>query len=539
MQKVKRLVQKLEDHRLLVAVIFTLVFIAVHVPLILCHEPWSDETNPWAIAQKIDITNAYELKFADPHSLAWEMILSPFAHLGLPEITMHFVSLTIVALAVFLLMYKSPFNLLTRALFSLSAIFFYFNPVVSRDYCLIPLAVVLIACTYRERFKHPIKYGLALAALLQSHFLMAGLAGIMTCIFMIQYVVRKDRFKLKVKTLIASLAIVAASLASLMPMVVTTFMDHAVVSNTTATSEQSDLELSELPPEKNVLEEINRSLYGFDFPVVAITIVLFAITLIVVNHIVLIFFITHTAFCLTTMTMIYENYSHFTQKSTILLIGVLLALWLVMDEEDNAREKSYNIQKLLEKSELFKVVEIIFSGRRIKYLYILAIVLTIPYTASAVVRDINEPYDYGVAFTEALEQFEDDAVFVVGDDSSYWYSYGPAVLLSGNRKIYSVVYQEYMSIGRYKKSDNDLLMKEHPDQEIAEGIAEICKDYDHVYFLSTRFDIEEKYLKDMETRHDKLLQEMELVDTVHLKGYAAMDLEDQGDLQVEIYKTCK
>jgi hypothetical protein len=43
----------------------------------------------------------------------------------------------------------------------------------------------------------------------------------------------------------------------------------------------------------------------------------------------------------------------------------------------------------------------------------------------------------------------------------------------------------------------------------------------------------------METRHDKLLQKMELVDTVHLKGYAAMDLEDQGDLQVEIYKTCK
>jgi hypothetical protein len=96
-----------------------------------------------------------------------------------------------------------------------------------------------------------------------------------------------------------------------------------------------------------------------------------------------------------------------------------------------------------------------------------------------------------------------------------------------------------MSIGRYKKSDNDLLMKEHPDQEIADGIAEICKDHDHVYFLSTRFDIEEKYLKDMETRHDKLLQKMELVDTVHLKGYAAMDLEDQGDLQVEIYKTCK
>ena len=158
MQKVKRFIQKLEDHRLLVAIIFTLAFIAIHVPLIFCHEPWSDETNPWAIAQKIDVTNAYELKFADPHSLAWEMILAPFAHLGMPEITMHFISLTIVALAVFLLMYKSPFHLATRILFSCSAIFFYFNPIVSRDYCLIPLAVTLVACTYRKRFKHPIKY---------------------------------------------------------------------------------------------------------------------------------------------------------------------------------------------------------------------------------------------------------------------------------------------------------------------------------------------------------------------------------------------
>ena len=537
MQKVKRFIQKLEDHRLLVAIIFTLAFIAIHIPLIFVHEPWSDETNPWAIAQKIDVTNAYELKFADPHSLAWEMILSPFAHLGMPEITMHFISLTIVALAVFLLMYKSPFHLVTRILFSCSAIFFYFNPVVSRDYCLIPLAVTLVACAYRKRFKHPVKYGLALAALLQSHFLMAGLAGIMTFIFFVQYLVRKDRLKLKIKPLIASLAIIAASLASLMPMVVTTFMDHAVVSDTT-TAEQSELELAELPPKKNVVEEINRSLYGFDFPVLMIVIVLLSITLLVENHTVLIYFVTHLAFCLVTMTMIYENYSHFTQKSSIILIGVLLALWLMRAEEDSAREKSYTVQKILEKSELFKVIEIIFSGR-IKYLYMFAIVLTIPYTAAAAVRDISEPYDYGVAFTEALEQFEDDAVFVVGDDSSYWYSYGPAVLLSGNRKIYSIVYQEYMSIGRYKKSDNDLLMKEHPDQEIADGIAEICKDHDHVYFLSTRFDIEEKYLKDMETRHDKLLQKMELVDTVHLKGYAAMDLEDQGDLQVEIYKTCK
>lgn len=537
MQALRKIIQKLEDHRLLVAVIFTLSFVAVHVPLILCHEPWSDETNPWAIAQKIDVTNAYELKFADPHSLAWEMILSPFAHLGLPEITMHFVSLTIVALAVFLLMYKSPFGLITRILFCLSAIFFYFNPVVSRDYCLIPLALTLVACTYRNRFKHPIKYGLALAALLQSHFLMAGLAGIMTLVFFIQYLVRKDRLKLKIKTLIASLAIIAASLASLMPMVVTTFMDHAVVSDTT-TAEQSELELAELPPKKNVVDEINRSLYGFDFPVFAITVILLTVTLIAVNHVVLIYFVTHVAFCLATMTMIYENYSHFTQKSTILLVGVLFALWLVMDEEDDAREKSYHVQNLLEKSELFKVIEILFSGR-IKYVYMLAIALTIPYTAAAVVRDINEPYDYGVAFTEALNQFEDDAVFVVGDDSSYWYSYGPAVLLSGNRKIYSIVYQEYMSIGRYKKSDNDLLMKEHPDQEIADGIAKMCEEHDHVYFLSTRFDIEEKYLKAMDTRHDKLLQEMELIDEVHLKGYAAMDLEGMGDLQVEIYKTCK
>ena len=537
MQAVKRIVQKLEDHRLLVALIFTIAFIVIHIPLIFCHEPWSDETNPWAIAQKIDFTNAYELKFADPHSLAWEMILAPFAHLGLPEITMHFVSLTIVALAVFLLMYKSPFHLVTRILFVFSAIFFYFNPVISRDYCLIPLAVVLVACTYQKRFQHPVKYGLALAALLQSHFLMAGLAGIMTITFMIQYVVRKDRLKLKIRALAASLTIIAVSLASLMPMVVTTFMDHAVVSDTT-TNVQSDYELEELPPQKHVMDEANYSLYGFGFPILLIVIILLSVTLLVENHTVFLFFVTHIAFCLVTMTMIYENYSHFTQKSSILLIGVLLALWLVRIEADAAREKSYTVQRFLEKSEIFKVIEIIFSGR-IRYLYALALVLTIPHTAAAAVRDIDEPYDYGVAYTEALNQFEDDAIFVVGDDSAYWYSYGPAVLLSGNRKIYSVVYQEYMSIGRYKKSDNDLLMKEHPDQEIADRIAEICKKHEHVYFLSTRFDIEEKYLKDMETRHDKLLQEMELVDAVHLKGYAAMDLEDQGDLQVEIYKTCQ
>lgn len=164
--------------------IFILVS-AINVLLILCHENWQDEAQAWMIARDVRLDNLIETLSFEGHPILWFLVLMPFARLGFPYFTLNIISFVIMEAALALLLLRSPFSTLFKVLISLSPLFVYYLPVISRSHSLVALFIILLAILYDKRDKRPILYGLCLALLLQTHMLAAGLV-IILCLFMLK-----------------------------------------------------------------------------------------------------------------------------------------------------------------------------------------------------------------------------------------------------------------------------------------------------------------------------------------------------------------
>jgi hypothetical protein len=163
---------KITTHPLFFPITISIIYFFLNLIIALNHEPWADTVNPYLLAKEFTFTNFPEILHGEPHPILWTLLLAPLAKLGLPIIDALLLSLAIMTAAVFLLARFSPFKKPTIIILTASAAFFYFLPVISRNYCLIPLALILTAMAYKSRLSHPIRYCLALTLLSQSHFLL-------------------------------------------------------------------------------------------------------------------------------------------------------------------------------------------------------------------------------------------------------------------------------------------------------------------------------------------------------------------------------
>lgn len=143
------------------------------------HELWRDEAQVWCLVRDLNIFEAFKMTRIEGHPFLWYALLMPFAKLGLPVISMQLISFILVAIAVCLLIFKSPFNTLEKILICFSAGMIYYMPVVARNYSLIPLFLFTTAILYTNRFKHPYLYIISIVMLSQTHLYMLGLCGIL------------------------------------------------------------------------------------------------------------------------------------------------------------------------------------------------------------------------------------------------------------------------------------------------------------------------------------------------------------------------
>lgn len=138
-----------------------------HILMCLVHEPWFDEALSWLIARD---SSVYEILFVTPHyeghPALWHLILVPFAKLGTPyELSLSIVSLFFSGLVVFLFVYKSPFKRIIRLTIPFTYYMFYQYSVISRPYCIMMLAFVLMAMTFKSRDKKPGRFVLSMWSL--------------------------------------------------------------------------------------------------------------------------------------------------------------------------------------------------------------------------------------------------------------------------------------------------------------------------------------------------------------------------------------
>ncbi len=112
------------------------------------------------------------------HFLLWYLILMPFAKLGFPYYTTNIISWTITCISVWLILDKAPFKFYKKLLLIFTFPLLYLYPIISRCYCLIPLAIVLMSIFYKDRKEKPMRYLLSIVLLANTHIIMLGMVGV-------------------------------------------------------------------------------------------------------------------------------------------------------------------------------------------------------------------------------------------------------------------------------------------------------------------------------------------------------------------------
>lgn len=148
-------------------VIAVVIYAVAHMVVSFFHEPWYDEAVAWQIARSASLREIlFQIPHYEGHPPLWHLILLPFAKLDVPyELSLSLVSLVFAGLAVGLIIFKSPFPRAIRLLIPFTYFFFYQYSVISRPYCVMMLAFILLAIAYNKRNENPLKYTVCLILL--------------------------------------------------------------------------------------------------------------------------------------------------------------------------------------------------------------------------------------------------------------------------------------------------------------------------------------------------------------------------------------
>jgi hypothetical protein len=428
--------KSLSEHPLFFPIAVTVIYFAVNLILVLNHEAWRDEANPWQIAKALGLDNIYETLQVEPHPMLWFLILTPFAKLGLPYITTNIISLLIMSLSVFLLTRYAPFSKKTKIVIILSAAFFYFNPVISRNYCLVALGIVATAMAYKSRLQHPIRYALALALLCQSHFLALPMAAVLAITFMVEYF--KSFGRKHVHKIIISLGIIGASVLASTPIILGNLGGHTLIVHTA------------IYAGVDWLTELNVSLFGAGVPIFEFAFISAAIYFYFRYPKQLIFLIISVGAWFATLIFVYKFNWLPIQKSSLILLFLIFSFWTISYDKPRRPAKLY---KKLRKFEFFNAM------KRVPVIAVLVVplALTIPNTIAAAIHDLTGDYGYSAQFTNYVNRnTPENSVIMVADSVSAGLAITFVPLLEGNRHIYDVntgSFMDFYKYGGYPKLD--------------------------------------------------------------------------------------
>lgn len=148
------------------------------------HEVWLDEAQAWVILRDAPLSELPYILKVEGHPPLWYLILYPFVKLGFPADYVSLISWFFMTAGALVLLFKVELPLPLKAVILASSGFLFFNSVMLRVYCLIPLLLFLILWVYPKRREHAVIYGLLIALLANTHVFISGIVG-MLGIFML------------------------------------------------------------------------------------------------------------------------------------------------------------------------------------------------------------------------------------------------------------------------------------------------------------------------------------------------------------------
>ena len=164
--------------------------------LVFLHEPWRDEAQFWLLARDASLPEILGNISKEGIPPLWQLMIKPFVLLGLPYYpTMDIISFVLVAAAAWIFVKKAPFQRFVKYILLFSPVFIYSYSTISRSYALIPIAIVLLAVVYPKRLQRPIRYGLLIALLFETHVILWGMVAALAVEYLISTVqaYKKDK----------------------------------------------------------------------------------------------------------------------------------------------------------------------------------------------------------------------------------------------------------------------------------------------------------------------------------------------------------
>jgi hypothetical protein len=142
------------------------VWLAVVIFTITRHEYWRDEVRPWSIARAAHspLDLIHRMRY-EGHPVLWYLLLYLGKLVVDTPLVLPITSIAVAALAVTLLMFRSPFPLWVKALFLFSGLPLYEYSVMARNYGISMLLLFLTACLYRYRKRYWLLLSIVLALL--------------------------------------------------------------------------------------------------------------------------------------------------------------------------------------------------------------------------------------------------------------------------------------------------------------------------------------------------------------------------------------
>ena len=169
-----------------------LVFAAVTLVMVWCHEPWRDEAQAYLVARDNTLIGLFLHMKDESQFLLWYLFTWPFARLfGLPIFWINLLHWALSCSTAYLVVRRAPFRFLTRAALVFGVLFAFEFTVVTRHYAAGVFLLVVLLMNWRERFRRPVLYACGIALCASSNLPVWACLGGLCCTIGCEVAVRR------------------------------------------------------------------------------------------------------------------------------------------------------------------------------------------------------------------------------------------------------------------------------------------------------------------------------------------------------------
>ena len=166
--------------------IFTVYVLAIFAGL-WNHEMWRDELQAWnLVLHSKNIIDVFNNTRYEGHPALWFYLLWPAAQLTSSPLAIQGINLVIAAITAYLIIFKSPFNTFEKILILSGYYFLYEYSVISRNYLIGVMLMLLIASLWNRKDSGLVLSGILLLLLFQTNAFMAAIASAISVVLLVR-----------------------------------------------------------------------------------------------------------------------------------------------------------------------------------------------------------------------------------------------------------------------------------------------------------------------------------------------------------------